>query len=307
MSLNQDYIIERKRHKKQIAKWKLISLLVVLILTFYMNKNYFTNINIQNTESIGGSEYIARILINSEITYDFESIRNIDNISDRKNAKALIVTINSPGGSTVGSEMLYNSILKLSKIIPVVVVMGEVAASGGYMAALGGDYIIAHNGTITGSIGVLMQSAEITELADKLGVKFTNFKSDILKANPNLTEKVTPEAYQAIMDSVYEVQDYFVSLVAARRNLDIEYVKKVADGRIYSGRQAMDLKLIDEVGNEDTAIEWLEKERKITKDLKIIDINLKRKKGFWDVVYEDFNVSIVNLFSSKFKGLKSQI
>ena len=150
-----------------------------------------------------------------------------------------------------------------------------------------------------------MQSAEITELAEFVGVKFTNFKSDELKANPSFTEKLTPEAYQATMDSIYEVYDYFIELVAARRNLDIEYVKKLADGRIYSGRQALDLKLVDAIGNEDTARNWLEKEKEISKDIAIQDIKLRPHEKFIDMLLEDLNSTVSNIFSSSFKGLKS--
>lgn len=304
MNLSPDYLIERKRNKMQLAKWKIFSLLLIIALVVFVGKNYSSDLNIAST-SLQEAEVVGRIKINDIISDDLERIKNIEKIADNKKIKALIVHINSPGGSVVGSEMLYNSISKLSKTIPIAVVMGSVAASGGYMAALGGDYIIAHNGTITGSIGVLMQSAEITELAEFVGVKFTNFKSDELKANPSFTEKLTPEAYQATMDSIYEVYDYFIELVAARRNLDIEYVKKLADGRIYSGRQALDLKLVDAIGNEDTARNWLEKEKEISKDIAIQDIKLRPHEKFIDMLLEDLNSTVSNLFSSSFKGLKS--
>ncbi|MDP5110075.1 MAG: signal peptide peptidase SppA [Rickettsiaceae bacterium] len=305
MNLSPDYLIERKRNKKQLAKWKLFSLLLlILILIIFVGKNYSSELNVASTP-LQGNDYIGRIRVNDIIADDLDVIENLEKIADNKKVKALIVHINSPGGSVVGSEMLYNSISKLSKNIPIAVVMGSVAASGGYMTALAGDYIIAHNGTITGSIGVLMQSAEITELADTIGVKFTNFKSAELKANPSFTEKLTPEAYQATMDSIYEVYDYFIELVAARRNLDIEYVKKLADGRIYSGRQALDLKLIDAIGNEDTARNWLEKEKGIPEKLLVRDIKLKPHEKFIDILLRDFNSTVSNLINSSFNGLKS--
>lgn len=305
MNLSPDYLIERKRNKRQLAKWKIFSLLLLIfILIIFVGKNYSSEINVAPT-ALQGSEYIGRIKINDIIADDLDIIENLEKIADNKKVKALIVHINSPGGSVVGSEMLYNSLNKLSKNIPIAVVMGSVAASGGYMIALAGDYIIAHNGTITGSIGVLMQSAEITELADTIGVKFTNFKSAELKANPSFTEKLTPEAYQATMDSIYEVYDYFIELVAARRNLDIEYVKKLADGRIYSGRQALDLKLIDAIGNEDTAKSWLEKEKGISENISIKDLKVKPHEKFIDVLLRDFNSKVSNFFNSSFNGLKS--
>jgi len=304
MNLTPDYLIERKRNKKQLAKWKIFSLMLILFAAFFIGGKVPLNTNISST-SFQGVDHIASIRISDVINDDIDAVKKLEAIVDNKKIKALIVNINSPGGSVVGSEMLYNAISKVSKTMPVVVIMGSVAASGGYMAALAGDHIIAHNGTITGSIGVLMQSAEVTELAGMVGVKFTNFKSDELKASPNLTEKLTPEAYQATMDSIYEVYDYFVELVAARRNLDIEYVKKIADGRIYSGRQAFDLKLIDAIGNEDTARDWLEKEKGVSKELEVVNIRLKAKEKFVDMLLEDFNSSISNFWNVSFKGLKS--
>jgi len=305
MNISPDYLIERKRNKRQLAKWKIFSLLLlILVFIIFVGKNYSSDLNIASP-SLQVNDYIGRIRVNDIIADDLDVIENIEKIADNKKVKALIVHINTPGGSVVGSEMLYNSINKLSKNIPIVVVMGSVAASGGYMIALAGDHIIAHNGTITGSIGVLMQSAEVTELADTIGIKFTNFKSAELKANPSLTEKLTPEAYQATMDSIYEVYDYFVELVAARRNLDIEYVKKLADGRIYSGRQALDLKLIDAIGNEDTAKSWLKTEKGISENLLVRDIKLRPREKFIDILLRDFNSAVSNLVGSSFNGLKS--
>jgi protease-4 len=245
--------------------------------------------------------------VNDVIFDDLNRVRKIAAMAKNDAVKAVIVHMNSQGGSVVGSEMLYNALLKMSKEKPVVVVMESVAASGGYLASLGADYIIAHNGTITGSIGVIMQSAEITDFADKVGVTFNNFKSDVLKASPNLFEKLTPEAKQATMDSIYEVYDYFIELVATRRNLDLDYVKKLADGRIYSGRQALDLKLVDAIGNEDTAIEWLQTKKDISPDLEVLDVRLSSKDKLLDILMEDFKTSISSLFASSFKGLKSII
>jgi protease-4 len=306
MSVSPDYLIERKRSKTQVAKWKIFSLILVLLLIAFGSKNLSPDVSISSSPFQGG-DHIASIRIDDVISDDLDRIKNLDKLADDNKVKALIVNINSPGGSVVGSEMLYNSLLHISKEKPVVIVMGSVAASGGYMAALAGDYIVAHNGTITGSIGVLMQSAEVTELAEMIGVKFNNFKSDDLKASPNLTEKLSPEAYQATMDSIYEVYDYFVELVAIRRNLDIAHVKKLADGRIYSGRQALDLKLVDAIGNEATAREWLDKEKGISKDLEVINVRLKAREKLVDMLLEDFNSSISNLFVTSFKGLKSMM
>ena len=306
MSISPDYLIERKRNQKKLTKWRLITFALIILLFGFFSKSYLP----QNEMSAkvpfpGKSSYIASIKIDDIILDDLPRIRKIAAIEKDKAVKAVIVHMNSQGGSVVGSEMLYNAFLKLAKEKPVVMVMDSVAASGGYMAALGGDYIIAHNGTITGSIGVIMQSAEVTDLAEKIGIKFNNFKSDELKASPNLTEKLTPEARYATMESIYNVYDYFIEIVAERRKLDLNYVRKIADGRVYSGRQALELGLIDAIGNEDTAIQWLKSDKNIPESLEVVDISLYNKEKFLDVLIEDFSNRVFSFFSVSIKGLKS--
>ncbi|GAB4171294.1 MAG: signal peptide peptidase SppA [Rickettsiaceae bacterium] len=309
MNINPDYLIERKRDKRQIIKWKLFSLMVIIFLLF----NLGNKLQLPSASNFGPSmtaaqkDRIASIKIQEIIFDDLERVKNLAALAEDKSVKALLVNINSPGGSVVGSEMLYNTLKKIAKSKPVVVVMGSLAASGGYLIALGGDYIVAHNGTLTGSIGVIMQSAEVTELAERLGIKFDNFKSDALKASPNPTEKVTPEVRQATMESIYQVYDYFIEQVALRRKLDLNYVRKIADGRVYSGRQALELKLVDAIGDQDTALEWLYTVKNIPKTLDIVDTKLKPKERFIDVLLEDFQTKIASYFQSGFAGFKALI
>lgn len=305
MNITPDYLIERKRTKLQLAKWKIVSLILVIIIVGVYGKKLSGSDGFSSINANMKGDYIANIIF-EEIIYDnLSRVKKIEKLAEDKNIKAVIVHINSPGGSVVGSEMLYNAFRKLAKTKPLVVVMDSVAASGGYLIALGSDYIIAHNGTITGSIGVIIQTAEVTELAEKLGIKFNNFKSNELKASPNPTEKLTPEAKQTMMDSVFDVYDYFTALIAERRSLDIDFVKKIADGRIYSAKSALQYKLIDEIGNEDSAIKWLEEVKEIPKNLKIVEIKLNPREKFIDMLFDDLNNSMKGLFSWQFSGFKS--
>jgi len=276
MSVNPDYLIERKRTKIQMIRWKILAL-VLGIAVFFVSHNHLVPESNISTGVLQLGNHIGRIHIDSIIFDDHARLKKLAAIEKNDKVKALIVNINSQGGSVVGSEMLYNALRKISKQKPVVVVMGSVAASGGYLASLGADYIIAHNGTLTGSIGVIMQSAEITDLAKMLGVALHSFKSDELKAVPNFMEKLTPRAHKATMENIYAVYDYFAEVVADRRDMNLEYVKTIADGRVYSGRKALELKLIDAIGNEDTAISWLQKEKGVSQDLEVMDIKLERK------------------------------
>ena len=183
--------------------------------------------------------------------------------------------------------------------------MGTMAASGGYLISLGGDYIISHNGTITGSIGVILQTAEVTELAQKLGIKFNNFKSGELKAVPNPTEKLTEAVRVAIMENIEDTYNFFLELVSERRNLPIEEVKKLADGRVYSGRQALKLKLVDAIGSEDTALKWLQEVKKINANLLVKDYQLKPKPKLMDIILEDFDSIAPSFFKNSFNGNKA--
>jgi protease-4 len=305
MNISPDYLIERKRNKFQLAKWKIICLLLISAIIFIVGNKIFTNKNISYLSKDMSGDYIANILLEEIIYDDLSRVKKLEKIAVDKNVKAVIIHINSPGGSVVGSEMLYNSFRKIAKNKPVVVVMDSVAASGGYLIALGGDYIIAHNGTITGSIGVLMEMPEITELAERVGIKFNHFKSNPLKANPSFTEKLNSEAEKAVMDNIYDVYDYFTELVSKRRNLDLDFVRKIADGRVYSAKLAMQYKLIDEIGNEDSAIKWLEEKKDIPKNLKILEIKLNPRDKIIDMFFDDLNNSIKSLLSRKFLGIQS--
>ncbi|MDG1436647.1 MAG: signal peptide peptidase SppA [Rickettsiaceae bacterium] len=307
MNISPDYLIERKRNKSHLARWKLISIGLIGLMILGGGGLLLGKKNINKKSFSTDSEYIASIKIDDMILDDMDRVRRIDSLAKDKDIKAVIVHVNSPGGSVVGSEMLYNSLRKLSVEKPVVVVMESVAASGGYLAALAGDYVIAHNGTITGSIGVIMQTPEITKLAEKLGIKFNSFKSGELKANPNPMEELTEEAREATMDSIHDVYNYFIEIVAKRRKLKPKDVKILADGRIYSGRQALKLKLIDAIGDEDTAIEWLWKNKGISENIEVVDVRLKKREKLLDILLEDLQGSISSFFTTSFKGLKSMI
>ncbi|WP_341758214.1 signal peptide peptidase SppA [Candidatus Tisiphia endosymbiont of Ditula angustiorana] len=302
MTITPDYIIERKQNKLKLRLWKLAAILMFIVLIVMMIKKF----DFPSSEYVTtNSNYIATVSIEDIIFEDTKRDKRLEKIIDDDKINALIVNINSPGGTVVGSEKIYNILRKISAKKPVVIVMGTLAASGGYLISLGGDYIISHNGTITGSIGVIFQTLEVTDLAKTLGITFNNFKSGELKAAPNPTEKVTEAVRQAIMSNVQDTYDYFIELVALRRGLAIEEVKKIADGRIYSGRQALKLKLVDAVGSEDDAIKWLQEVKKIDKDLKVKEFKIKPKSKFLEIIMEDFDSVLPSFFKNKFQGIKA--
>ncbi|MFA1688689.1 signal peptide peptidase SppA [Candidatus Rickettsia barbariae] len=300
MSITPDYLIERRQIKSRLLIWKLTAIILIAIVFLLVGKDFVPKevLPINSNE-----DYIASVLIDEIILEDEKRDKKLKKIIDDSHIKALIVNVNSPGGTVVGAEKIYNILRKISAKKPVVIVMGTMAASGGYLISLGGDYIISHNGTITGSIGVILQTAEVTELAQKLGIKFNNFKSGELKAVPNPTEKLTEAVRVAIMDNIEDTYNFFLELVSERRNLPIEEVKKLADGRVYSGRQALKLKLVDAIGSEDTALKWLQEVQKINVNLLVKDYQLKPK--LMNIILEDFDSIAPSFFKNSFNGIKA--
>ncbi len=242
--------------KNKVHKWKNIAILLSIFVAFLLAKILF-GFGLEG--GVIETDHIASIRIDGVIVEDSFRDKILTKLLEQDSTKAVIVCINSPGGGIVGSEILFSKLYKIAQKKPLVVVMESLAASGGYMAAIASDYIIAHNGTLTGSIGVLMESPEFTELAAKIGVKFNAYKSSPLKGSPSPYEKEIPEVRSAIIKSINDSYDFFVDLVVKRRG---EKIKKenwnlVFDGRVFNGRQAAALGLVDKVGGYDDAISYL--------------------------------------------------
>ena len=197
----------------------------------------------------------------------------------RSSAKAVIVHVDSPGGTTAGSEQLHDALVRLSAKKPVVVVVDGLAASGGYIAAIAADHIIAQDTSLVGSIGVLFQYPNFTDLLKTIGVKVEEIKSSPLKAAPNGFEPTSPEARAAIAAIVADSYAWFRNLVQTSRKMDAAQLEKVADGRVFTGRQAIDLKLIDELGDERTAVAWLAKEKGVDPATPVRDYKLEPRLG----------------------------
>lgn len=275
MSLNADSLIDRLYLKGQINKWRAAAVVLAVLVLLISIRHSIPGKMID-------SDYIARFTISGVIGDDQKTYDLISSLGDDKKVKAVIVWLDTPGGSAVGGEEIYLRLRKLSEKKPVVAVMRSVSASAGYMAALGTDYIFARAGTITGSIGVLVETAEVTELAEKLGIKPISIKSSPLKAAPSPFEKSTPEAEKVIKDMIMDFYNHFVDITAERRKLTREKTLALADGRVYSGLQAVNNKLIDAIGGEEEAKAWLVKNRNIPEDLSIYDVEIDQEDSLLD-------------------------
>ncbi len=220
---------------------------------------------------------IAIIDVNGVISDSTEVIREFRVAERSKDIKAVVLHVNSPGGAVGASQSIYRAIEKLRKEKPVVVSMENVAASGGYYISAPANVIYANPGTITGSIGVIIQHIDATNILDKIGLKIENIKSgknkDILYPNHKLTE----EQKKLIEKTILDVYDQFLDAVVKYRPIKKEELKKIADGRIFSGREALKLKLVDRLGNIQDAID---EAKKLSKSPDAVVIKLTKEKGF---------------------------
>jgi protease-4 len=248
MSLDADALVDRRRLKRRLLMWRALAVVAVVAAVIAAVGRF---------DGLIGREYVARISVDGIIVDNVDRDRLLATVADDGNAKALIVRIDSPGGTVVGGETLYHNLRQVAAKKPVVAVMGEVATSAAYMTALACDRILAREGTLTGSIGVILQTTDITRLLDSIGVKPEVVKSGPLKAQPNPLEPFTPEAREATKVVITDMYQMFVGMVAERRNLERAAALAVADGRVFTGRQAMSRGLIDGIGGETEAREWL--------------------------------------------------
>lgn len=272
MALEADQAVDRRRLKRRLSAWRIATVVAVVALAFVALARYRSVVS-----PLVAPPHIARLRVDGVITEDPDRIKALREVARDTRVRALLVDIDSPGGTVVGSEELFRALRRVAAKKPVVAVMGTVAASGGYMTALGADHILARQGTITGSIGVIMQTADITGLLDKVGIKPEAIKSAPLKAVPSPFEPLTDEGRAATRAVVMDMYDVFVGMVADRRGLDIEQAKKLADGRIFTGRQAVASKLVDEIGGDEEARAWLESARGVPATLPVRDVEIKHE------------------------------
>ena len=266
-----DYLAERHILRRKLSYWRIVAVTALILAAAA------AGLRLLGPEgSLSFAPHIARLAIEGLITGDRETVKLIQKIEESKAAEAVLISIDSPGGTTSGAERLYAAIRRLSAKKPTVAVVGSMAASGGYVAALGTDRIVALGNALVGSIGVLVQYPNFAKLLDTVGVKMEDVKSSPLKASPNGFEPTSPEARAALAELVSDSFTWFKALVKERRKLTSEQLEAVADGRVFTGRQAMELHLVDRLGGEREAIEWLEQEKNIPKGMPVRDWKQER-------------------------------
>jgi protease-4 len=272
MSLEIESVLDRRRLKRSTALWRGLAIVagaVALgVLTIVGTGSG------QGTGSgwgFGPDKQIARVTIEGMITESRPQLRMLKRLEEAKHVAGVILVVNSPGGTTTGGEALYEALRQLSAKKPVVAQFGTVAASAAYIAGLGTDHIVARGNTITGSVGVIMQWPEVSEMLAKLGVKMNELKSGPLKASPSPFQPLDDDSRRITQAMIMESQGWFLDLVRTRRGVETATIPGLEAGRVFSGREAVKYRLADEIGGEAEAVKWLETERKVEKNLRIVD------------------------------------
>ena len=291
MALETDLLLDRRRLKRRLVFWRSFSVLAVALAVF---------VSVRDGGALPSGPHVARLTVTGIIAEDRKLTEAIDRLATDNSVKALIVAIDSPGGTVSGGESLHNAIARVQKKKPVAAVMRGVAASAGYMIAVPADRIFARESTLTGSIGVLLETGELSGLLEKIGIGSETIVSGPLKDQPSLTHPLSPEGRSVLRGLVQDMYDQFVGMVATGRHMEPDQVRKLGDGRAYTGRQALKLGLIDQIGEERDARAWLASERKISADLPSEDVTTSGLVG------RTLSSSLGPLFDGLWKTVVSQ-
>jgi len=277
VTIDTDALIDRRRLKRRLFFWRSAAIVAVLVAI---------GIGVARIIDTDPGDHVARLDINSVIVEDDRRQQAIEDIAKDKSAKALVVYINSPGGSTYASERLYKSLRRVAAKKPVVAVIGTVGASGGYMTALAGDRIFAGESSITGSIGVIVQLTEFSKLMEKLGVSASSITSGKLKGEPSPFKPLSPEGRENLQDMVSATHEWFVDMVASRRPISRDKAELLANGGVQIGLVAVKTGLIDELGGFPEARKWLESEKEIPASLPVLLADYSAPRGLAERLLE---------------------
>ncbi|MDI4665469.1 signal peptide peptidase SppA [Xanthobacter autotrophicus] len=262
MSIDADQIVERRRLRRKVTFWRTLGVLAAVAAIA---------VGVASVAGDGvsaASPHVARVTIGGLIRNDRARVELLEEIG-RSRARAVILSIDSPGGTVTGSEQLFDALRRLSEKKPVVAVVEGIAASGAYIAALGADHIVARRNALVGSVGVIYQYPNVTELLKTVGVTMEDIKSSPLKASPNPYTPTSPEARAAVDSLVKDSYAWFRGLVSERRKLSDDKLATVTDGRVFTGHQGLGLQLVDELGDERTARAWLAREKGVPENVRV--------------------------------------
>ncbi|MCO5073357.1 MAG: signal peptide peptidase SppA [Rhizobiaceae bacterium] len=261
--MRADDLIERTRLRRKLSFWRICALLIVAVAIGAVAYSF-------GSGRASSRDHIAKVRIEGTIFEDEKLIERLEDVRKSASVKGVILSIDSPGGTTTGGEAIFEEVRRLAGDKPVVAQVGTLAASAGYMIATASDHIVARQTSIVGSIGVLVQFPNFTGLMEKVGITLDEVKSSPLKAEPSPFNPTTEPERAMLRSLIMDSYDWFVGIVADRRSMSRQEVIVLADGSIFTGRQALQKRLVDAVGGEETAIDWLET-RGVDRKLEVIE------------------------------------
>jgi protease-4 len=265
-SLHHDLLLDRRRLKRRLLAWRVAAVVLAGVAAFVAFQG--------SLGQVPGRAHVARLRVEGTITDDRRVAEALDAAARNAGVRGLILSIDSPGGTVSGGEALHAAVTRFrASGKPVVAVMRGTAASAAYMAAMPAERVFARESTVTGSIGVLLQSFDASELLARLGVRPETLTSGALKAQPSPFQPLTPEGRAALQGVVADLHAQFVAMVAAGRNMSVEQVQPLADGRVYTGRQALALRLVDAIGAEPEARAWMAAEKQVPAATPVRDLD----------------------------------
>jgi protease-4 len=261
MAYRADDLIDRRCLRRKLTFWRIAALAIAALAIVAASAWIYG-------DEFGGAaiDHVARIEIEGTITEDQDLLELLDDVRKSSTVKGVILSIDSPGGTTAGGEAIFEAVRLLAAEKPVVAQVGTLAASAGYMIASASDHIVARQSSIVGSIGVLVQFPDFTGLMDKVGIGLEEIKSSPLKAEPSPFNPTTEEERAMLRAMILDSYDWFVGLVDDRRPLSRAEVLALADGSVFTGRQALQRKLVDSLGGEREAAT-----KGVSPDLRVIE------------------------------------
>jgi protease IV len=262
--MDTDAILEKRRLRRRASFWR-ASAFVIAAVAVVLLLGRMGDLKTLSGVPVGGQ--VADIKVDGFIETRPEAVDLIKRAAEDNRVKAILLHIDSPGGVASGGEALYRAVRSASAEKPVVAVIDGLGASAAYMTAIAADHVIARESSITGSIGVIFQFGHFEDLLGRIGVEYGEIKSAPLKGEPSLFKEPDPAALAMIQALVNDSYDWFVGLVAERRKLPPEEARRLADGSVFTGRQALRLKLVDGLGSDPEARAWLQAERGVSDDL----------------------------------------
>jgi len=297
MTLDADSLAERRRLKRRVRFWRtgaiLLAVVAVVSVLLVRQEGFLAQ--------LGLNPHVARVSVSGFITDSRPQRELLEDLRKNEQVRGVIVYVDSPGGTTAGAEALYNSLRRIADEKPVVAVFGTAATSAAYLAGIAADHIVARGNSITGSVGVILQWAEFSELLEGWGINVQEVRSGDLKAVPSPFKPADPQARALVEEIVDEARNWFVGLVAERRDLNAVDLEQVRTGRIYSGRQAVQIGLIDQIGDETTALQWLQEQRGLPSGIEVIDRKAESESSSF--MMKSLNALAVRLFGGTFEGL----